>query len=393
MFNNSMLGEILKLLPRREIQKITKAHKGDHYRKSFRTWDHLVAMLTGQLTRVASLRDLEVALNSHPTLHHHLAIKGVKRSTLADANSNRDFHLFRDIAVNLMERLNQHSKELKGLITVLDASLIRLSGRGHEWAKETTTRAHNMGLKIHVQYNCCEDQVEYVEVDNANCNDITIAQKIALEENRIYVFDKGYCDYNWWKSIADNGSIFVTRLKKNASYKVLKNYEILDEDKGFILKDQLITLSNRCYRAKRTNKLAGVNLRLVEIRHPGGKEKPFMIVTNATQETAQSIAGWYKKRWSIELLFKWLKQNLQIKRFMGESRNAIMIQIFVAMIVYVLLKSYKDKFHKAHMRLKDLSTLVKTSLFMRPKLQQRIEKRRRSLLESSQQLSFGFDNG
>lgn len=390
MYNNSILGEILKLLPRGEIQKITKRHKGEYYRKSFKTWDHLVAMLTAQLAGLTSLRDIETALNSHPTLHHHLAIKSVKRSTISDANHRRDFRLFRDIAVNLMEGLSSQRKELKGLLTVLDASLIRLAGRGHEWAKESTTRAHNMGLKIHVQYNCCQEQVEYVEIDDANRNDVTIAQNIALEENRIYVFDKGYCDYNWWKSIADKGSVFVTRLKKNASYKGVKSYEILDEDKSFILKDQLITLSNKHRRAKEVNKLAGVELRLVEIRHPGGKEKPFMIVTNAIHATAQNIAGWYKKRWSIELLFKWLKQNLKIKRFMGESRNAIMIQIFVAMIAYVLLKSYKDKFNKAQMRLKDLSTLVKTSLFMRPKLQQRVEKRRRSLLQFSQQLSFGF---
>lgn len=390
MYNNSMLGEILKVLPRREIQKITETHKGDHYRKSFKTWDHLVAMLTGQLAGLTSLRDLETTLNSHPTLHHHLAIRNVKRSTLADANQSRDFRLFRDIAVNFMGRLNKQSKGLEKLLTILDGSLIRLADRGHEGAKETTTRNHNMGLKLHVQYNCSDDQVEYIEVEDAHRSEVTIAQKIALKVNRIYIFDKGYCDYNWWKNIADKGSIFVTRLKKNAAYKVLQSYEIGDEDKGFILKDQLITLSNRHPRAKKINELAGVELRLVEIRHPSGKNKPFMIVTNSVQASAQSIAGWYKKRWSIELLFKWLKQNLKIKRFMGESRNAIMIQVFVAMIAYLLLKSYKEMFQKAPMRLKDLSTLIKTSLFMRPKLQQRIDKRRQSLLESSQQLSFGF---
>lgn len=390
MFSNSMFGEILKLLPQREIQKIVKAHKGDRYRKSFKTKDHLIALLTGQLSGATSLRDLEITLNSHPTLHYHLGTKEVKRSTLADANRVRDFRVFRDIAMAVMKQLNEPQQKLEWMVTVLDSSPIRLVGRGHEWAQETATRDHNMGLKLHVQHNHSADCIEYAEVGDACINDITVAQQIALESNRIYVFDKGYCDYNWWKKIGDKGSLFVTRLKKNAAYKVLQRYEVKEEDKEFILKDQRITLTNRHPRAKKTNELTGVELRLVEIRHPSNQEKPFMIVTNALHASAESIAGWYKNRWSIELLFKWLKQNLKIKRFMGESRNAIMIQIFVAMIGYALMKLYEAMYRKPYVRLKDLCTLLKTTLFIRPQLQQRLL-RRRSLIESaSQQLSFGF---
>lgn len=368
MYNNTMLSEILKLLPRDAIKKIVDHHKGDHYRKTFKCWDHLVAMITGQFAGVTSLRELEVAINSHPESHYHLHTQNVKRSTLSDANNNRDFAIFRDIAGILISRLCSQQKGLKNVITVLDSTLIRLASRGHEWADETTSRDHNKGLKIHVQYNHSEDHIEYVTVDNATLNDVTVAQKLPLSTNRIYVFDKGYCDYNWWEAIADKGSTFVTRLKKNAAYTIMESREIADEDKGFILKDQVIMLSNRHRRSKKMDGLSSISLRLVHIQHPNGQEKPFTIVTNALGASAQCIAGWYKERWSIELLFKWLKQNLKIKRFMGESRNAIMIQIFVALISYTLLKLYKGLMQSS-LRLKDVCTLVKMNLFTRPKLQ------------------------
>jgi putative transposase len=389
MYNNSMLSEILKLLPRETIKKIVDSHKGDHYTKTFKSWDHLVAMITGQLAGVTSLRELEVTLNSHPECHYHLHTKNVKRSTLSDANNNRDFALFRDIATTLISRACEQKKKLQRVVTILDSSLILLKSRGHEWAKSTTTRSSNAGLKFHIQYNHTEDHVEYVEVGDGNINDITVAQKLSLESHRIYVFDKGYCDYKWWRAVADQGSVFVTRLKKNAAYRVIKSYEIAEEDKGFILKHQVIVLSSRHWESKRKGSSVEIPLQLIEIRHPSGKEEPFMIVTNDLNASAQRIAGWYKERWAIELLFKWLKQNLKIKRFMGESRNAIMIQIFVALISYVLLKLYKNLM-QGPLRLKDVCTLVKMNLFTRPKLHHRKREKRRLSLESSQQLSFGF---
>lgn len=389
MYNNSMLNEILKLLPRSEIKKIVDQHKGDHYTKTFRSWDHLVAMIAAQLAGVTSLRELEVMLNSHPECHYHLHTKNVKRSTLSDANNNRDFALFRDIATTLISRLCTQKKSLQRVLTVLDSSLLLLKSRGHEWAKDTKTRKSNTGLKLHVQYNHGDDHIEYVAIDHSNVNDITFAQRLSLEASRIYVFDKGYCDYKWWKDIADKGSVFVTRLKKNAAYRVVKSCEIAEEDKGFIRKHQVIVLSSHHWQSKRAKGSFEIPLQLIEIQHPSGKETPFMIVTNDLNASAQQIAGWYKERWSIELLFKWLKQNLKIKRFMGESRNAIMIQIFVALISYVLLKLYNGLMRDP-LRLKDICTLVKTNLFTRPKLHNRKRERRRILLEASQQLSFGF---
>jgi len=389
MFNNTMLNEILKLLPRELVKKIVDHHKGDHYSKSFKSWDHLVAMITGQLSGANSLRDLAITINSHSEAHYHLHTREIKRSTLSDANNNRNFAIFRDIATALIPKLSSQKKAIGNVVTVLDSSLISLRSRGHEWTKELNTGVRNKGLKLHVQYNHSEDYIEYVHVSPSNLNDVNVAQNLPLMSNRVYVFDKGYCDYNWWKALADNGNIFVTRLKKNAAFTLEKSLEIANTEKGFILRDQIITLSNRHPRAKKVNELAGFPLRLIEIRHPNGKEEPFMIVTNALEASAERIAGWYKERWSIELLFKWLKQNLKIKRFMGESHNAIMIQIFVALISYILLKLYQALL-QGYWRLKDVGTLVQGHLFTRPKLPKRKRERRKLQLESCNQLTFGF---
>ena len=389
MYNNNMLNEILKLLPRAEIKKLVDLHKSDHYSKSFKSWDHLIAMITGQLAGATSLRELEITLNSHPECHYHLHTKDVKRSTLSDANNKRDFGLFRDITLTLLPLLNRQKKKMENVLTVLDSSLLLLKSRGHEWASATTTRNSNRGLKLHVQYNHSEDYIEHLSVDNSNINDVTVAQDLCLATGRIYVFDKGYCDYGWWRTIADKKSVFVTRLKRNAAYEVIKTCKIAKEDKGFIRKHQHIVLSNRHWKNKRKGSSFEISLQLIEIQHPSGKEKPFLIVTNDLNASAQQIAGWYKERWSIELLFKWLKQNLKIKRFIGESRNAIMIQVFTALISYILLKLY-NTLTQGSARLKDTCTLIKYNLFTRPKLHTRKRERRRQILETAQQLSFGF---
>lgn len=391
MFNNSRFGEIVKLLPRKEIKTIVNQHQSDRYRKTFKTWDHLIAMLTGQFSSATSLRDLEVALNSHSHHHYHLKCGKVKRSTLSDANKGRESSVFKDIARVMISQLGRQKKPLERMVTIFDATLIRLDGRGHAWAKETQSRPHTQGLKVHVQYNRTDPHIEYIEIDNATINDITVAQNIPLENNRIYIFDKGYCDYNWWRSMVDAGSTFVTRLKKNAAYKVEKSLEIADADKDFILKDQIIKLSNKHPRGKRVNALAEMALRLIEIQHPNGKEAGFKIVTNALEAPAQCIAGWYKERWSIELLFKWLKQNLKIKRFMGETRNAIMIQLFVALIAYALAILYHRLIKGTGLRLKDVCTLIKATLFTRPRLYERQRERRRSSFSSAHQFSLGFE--
>lgn len=383
MFSGIILGNVLKALPRREIKKLVCHHGSDRWRKSFKSWDHLVALLTAQFSGVNSLRELEVLFSSQKAHHYHLGLSSVKRSTLSEANGTRKSDIFRDIARIMIARSQEKSSPLEEILVLLDSSQISLMDYGYEWAEESRTRNLSRGVKLHLQMEEKSRNITYAEVTSTNINDITKALEIPLEEGRIYVFDKGYCDYNWWHKIHKTGSRFVTRLKKNAAYKVVRENKILKEDQGFILKDQIIELTNKQPRAGKINELAGHPLRLINIKHPSKKGKDFMIVSNDLEVEAGEISLWYKKRWGVELLFKWVKQNLKLKRFLGRSRNAVLIQIYVAIIAYILLKIYKKMTaHKYQIRLKDTLITIKVGLFTRPETFNKRRRRRKKLSQN-----------
>lgn len=389
MYKRTTLEQVLSLLPRRKIKEIVRERQSDRYRKSFKSWDHLMTMLIGQFAGMNSLRELEVAMNHHSQCHYHMNIGHVRRSTLSDANKTRSYELFQDICGEMVNFLGRQSRDIKKILTVLDSSLIHLRGRGNEWTKESVMRLHNTGLKLHLAYNKSAESIEYAVVTATTVNDLTIAKEQAIQNNRLYVFDKAYCDYEWWQQMHDHGAWFVTRLKKNASYKVIETHEV-DANERVVLKDQTIILTNKKSKRQGKKRSTGIMLRLVQIKHPSGKETPFMIVSNAMIASAQEIAGWYKERWSIELLFKWLKQNLNFRRFLGENRNAVMIQIYIAIIAYCLLKLYKSQTHQLHTRLKDILIFIQTTLFVRPRLYEYMQKRRQLLHIASPQLMMVF---
>jgi len=367
MFTSSIFAQLLKLVPQRIFDVAVERHQSDRWRKSFRTWDHLVALLAVQFSGAASLRDVETVINSHSNHLYHLKCKQVRRSTLSEANQTRHHEVFRDIALSMLSQAKRDAGELKTLISILDASVISLSGRGHDWAIETRTRNKTQGLKLHVQYAPGADLVEFVKITGNNICDIAMGREIQIEEGRIYVFDRGYCDYNWWHDIAKAGSRFVTRLKTNAAFATTEERQVPHSDDSTVIRDRVIKLTNASPRAGKKNTLAGEPLRLVEITHPKDKDKPFWIVSNDLDATADQIAAWYKQRWAIELMFKWLKQNLKIKRFIGESHNAILIQIYVAIIAYMLLRAFHKLGVNSYLeRLKDVLVYVRNNLFERP---------------------------
>lgn len=387
MFTSSIFAQVLKLVPQRIFNDAVERYQSDHWRKSFRTWDHLVALLAAQFSGATSLREVETVINSHSNHLYHLNCKQVRRSTLSEANQTRDHAVFKDIALSMLSQAKREAGELKTLISILDTSVIYVPGRGQDWVTETRAGNKAKGLKLHVQYAPDADLVEFVEVVGKTVCDVTLGRKIQIEPKRIYVFDRGYCDYNWWHDIAKKGSRFVTRLKTNAAFATTEERQVEHSDDSPVIRDRVIKLTNASPRARKKNTLAGEPLRLVEITHPNDEDKPFWIVSNDLQASAEQIAAWYKQRWAIELMFKWLKQNLKIKRFIGESRNAILIQIYVAIIAYILLK----KFHKLGVnsylgRLKDVMVFVRTNLFERPNTPKLQSLKRRKRLRSEPDL-------
>ena len=216
----------------------------------------------------------------------------------------------------------------------------------------------------------------YCNMTNANVNDITDAANIEIKENAIYAFDKGYCDYNWWHKIDQQGAIFVTRYKNNAALSVMKACEIPEQDRDTVLKDDIVKFKYKHPGGKRINRYEKA-LRRIVIARPD-HETPLVLATNDMQSSAQAIAKTYKKRWLIELFFKWIKQNLKIKKFLGRSENAVKIQLYSALISYLLIALYRHT-RGLKQSMKDTLVLIKATLFQRPETEQYLLKKRRRI--------------
>ena len=337
MHRLSRFGQVMKGLPRDSFQAIVDQYRGDRYKKKFLYWDHLVVMVCAQLGAIGSLRSLERAFNQHENHHYHLYTGKVHRTTLGDANDRRDPRIFEEAVKFLMPQARRvmRKDERKELLYLIDSTTISVHGRGSEWATKGRTRSK--GLKLHVQLESQSQVPVRQSITAANVNDETEGSQIEPEAGAIYAFDKGYCNYNWWHSMTTAGARFVTRLKKNAAFKKESDRAIATDAEN-IVSDTIIRLANKSNRGGHQNKCTEA-LRRIEVSRPG--DDNLVLVTNDLQSPARQIADVYKQRWEIELFFKWIKQHLKIKKFLGESENAIRIQILTALIAYLLVAIQK----------------------------------------------------
>jgi hypothetical protein len=350
----------MKGLPRDRFQSIVDQYAGDRYKKKFLYWDHLVVMVCAQFSAASSLRSLERAFNQHENHHYHLHTKKVHRTTLADANDQRDPRIFEEVVKQLMPQARRAmpKSERKELLYLIDSTTIAVRGRGGAWATQHKTRTP--GLKLHVQLDSHSQVPVRQSISAANVNDETEGRKIELEAGAIYAFDKGYCNYNWWHSITAARARFVTRLKKNAAY-TLEFAREVPGDAENIVSDSVIRLAHKSNRGGHHNKCTEP-LRRIEVSRPG--DDNLVLVSNDLQSSAAQIAGIYKQRWEIELFFKWIKQHLKIKKFLGESENAIRIQLLTALIAYLLVAILKTSQQRAG-TLWELLDELRTGLFLR----------------------------
>jgi putative transposase len=335
MFKASRFAELLKEFPRGEFDRAVKEHSGNHYRKSFDCWQQMVMMLYAQLSGASSLRVLESSFNAQCAHHYHLGCNEVRRSTLADMNAKGVVQIFSRVADVLMQRVpSALRKEATPLVRLLDSSCITLKGHGFDaWTKDTRTPC-TQGMKLHLLLGLNEQAPLSQALTAANVNDIEHAWTLPIEKGVTYVFDKGYCNYSWWWRIEQSRSRFVTRFKHNANLLLVANRVIAKAAKGIILNDQIVTLNNRNPGAGRRNPYTKP-LRRIEVAREN--DTPLVLATNDMKSSALHIADRYRERWQIELFFKWIKQNLKIKRFLGRSETAVSIQILTALIAYLLL--------------------------------------------------------
>lgn len=327
---NSVFHGVLKHVPWSAFERLVEAHGADARVRRLSSKDQFVALLYGQLSGAASLREIVTGLESHAARLYHLGAARVCRSTLADANARRPAALFADLLATLMRQAHRGLRRTLAETTYLvDATCVRLDARSAGWARFS---AGVCGAKVHVVYDATADRPIYAAVSAANVNDITVAQQMPIEPGATYVFDLGYYDYRWWAALDAAGCRIVTRFKANTPLAVVE--ELAVPAGGAILSDRIGFLPVRQARSRRNPMRDAVR----EVRVATEAGKVLRLLSNDLDASAQEIADLYRQRWAIELFFRWIKQTLKITRFIGTSENAVRIQIAVALIAFLLLR-------------------------------------------------------
>jgi IS4 transposase len=324
---DSIFGCILKPISRRWFAGVVARHEADAYDKSFRSWDHLTLLVFAQFSGIDSLRGLEAAWNANAHHHYHLGVGEISRSTVSDANARRPLAVFSETFAMLSGLAGRRSKrDGEALLSLIDSSPIPL-GRLVDWAK---WNGRIRGLKLHVVYEPACDNPTHIEITDANINDMEIGEQFPIKPGFTHVFDKGYCKYRWWTAIHEADATFVTRQKTTSRFRAVSWRKLRKRrGDGFRIVDD----AEVKFVSKGDSTLA-IPMRRVR-RHDGSK---ITLVTNDMERPAVEIAGFYKARWQIELLFRWIKQHLHIRNFLGRNPNAIRLQLVAAMIAFILLR-------------------------------------------------------
>ncbi|WP_095143139.1 MULTISPECIES: IS4 family transposase [unclassified Pseudomonas] len=342
MFSSTRLGQLLSAIPRPYFQQSIETHRADHYVKRCTSWQLLVTLISGHLTQALSLRSLATFSETLAAHSYHLQAGPIARSTLSDALNKRDYRPFQDLCELLLRGVShQQRKAVGAMVSLIDSTSITLRGpHFDDWTAATKTRI-TQGLKVHVGLDLAQLAPVYVNITHANVNDLSDALDMPIQAGMTYVFDKGYCDYNWWHQLQTKGALFVTRLKKNANIKVLHEHSNVAEH-SVVMTDEVIRFGKKHLGGKRLNDYWEEPVRRVVVAREG-HATPLILVTNDFARTAEEIADLYKDRWKIELFFKWIKQHLKLKRFYAFSENAVRLQIYSALISYLLLHLFQRR--------------------------------------------------
>jgi hypothetical protein len=305
-------------------------HGADDRARRLSTKGQFVALLYGQLSGSSSLREIVTGLSSHAARLYHLGAGPVRRSTLSDANAQRPCEVFTELLAVMMKQAHRGlRRKLAETVYLIDASSVRLNERHAGWARFS---AGVCVAKVHVVYDGDADCPVYAAISTANVNDITVAQQMPIEPGATYVFDLGYYDYAWWAALDAAGCRIVTRFKSNTPLELVKELPVAKD--GNVLSDRIGFLPARQARNRRNPMQDAVREVLVKI----DTGKVLRILSNDLDASAEEIANLYRRRWAIELFFRWVKQTLKIGRFIGTSANAVRIQIAVALIAFLLLR-------------------------------------------------------
>ena len=328
--HNTVFHAVLKLAPWSVFNRLVDEWKANKKVRRLTTQNQFIAMLYAQLSSAASLRAVEAGFESHATRLYHIGACEVSRSTLADANAKRPCAVFVGFLAELMARCERSlGRRIADAVYLIDSTGFRLSGLSADWAQFSPGVC---GAKLHIVYNPDSARPSYAAVTPANVNDITVAKAMPIRAGATYVFDLAYYDYAWWAELNIAGCRLVTRLKVNTPLSVVAENPVATGSS--ILSDRIGYLPTRQARNRKNPFQDPV--REVRVRTETGKI--LRIVTNDLDAAAEEIAELYKRRWQIELFFRWVKHTLKIRHFFGTSENAVRIQIAVALIAFLLLR-------------------------------------------------------
>ena len=325
------MSQLLTLLPRHQFDQAVSDFGGDHYAKKFSTWNQLTVLLYAQAAGKNSLRDIQTALGTQEPKLYHLGLPAVKRSTLADANAKRDSRIMEKLFYRLLERCQaiapRHQFRFKHPVRCFDSTTLDLCLELFPWAKFRQTKG---AVKLHCQLDLRGQIPSFMVMTDGKCSDIRAARSfLDLIPDSIYVVDRVYIDFDWLRRIDESGAFFVTRAKDNINCRITGQQEI--PLKNGLLFDRMVELASPV-----TSKKYSQPLRLIGYFDPE-TGVTYEFLTNNFKLAAISIAKIYKARWHVELFFKWIKQHLRIKTFLGTSKNAVLTQVWTAMTYFLLL--------------------------------------------------------
>jgi len=357
---NTILNQILKIIPRHEFESLAvKNHSGRKFRTTNR-WSQFTAIVLAQLSGRQSLRDIVENMKAQGHRLYHLGVGLMSKSNLSRINNDKPYKMYEELFGKLFSRCQGmtkgHGFRFKNKLYSLDASTIDLCLSMFPWAK---FRKNKGAIKLHVGLNHSGYLPEFVTVTDGKVADVTAGRCINFPKHSIVVCDRGYNDYAWFNLLTGNGIIFVTRLKKNAKYEVIKSHSV--NAKQSVISDETIK-----FTGPQISKKCPIKLRLITYLDKE-TNKQYEFLTNNFKLAAKTIADIYKSRWQVELFFKWIKQNLKIKKFIGTSKNAVMTQIWIAMCVYLMISFIKHT-SKITKSMQQILRLLQLNLFEKREL-------------------------
>ncbi len=335
----TLFAQVMKFISWKDFGRIVDKYNGDKSVRTLDCADLFRSMAFAQLTCRESLRDIEICLCANHTRLFHMGFKGIPaRSTLSDALNSRDWRIFHDLAMKLIARARKlyatesNNMDLDATVYALDSTTIDLCMSLFDWALFRTTKS---AVKVHTLLDLRGNIPAFIHVSNGKMGDVKILDILSIEADAFYVMDRAYLDFKRLYALHQAGAFFVTRSKTNTKTRRIYSHPV-GRSTGLIC-DQTVVLTT-----VKASKDYPIQLRRISFKDPKTGKK-LVFLTNNTTLPALMIAELYKNRWQVELFFKWIKQHLRVKRFLGTSENAVKIQIWCAISTYVLIAIVKKE--------------------------------------------------